>query len=293
MRNLDLTALRSFVAVADSGGVTRAAGLLNLTQSAVSMQLKRLEQSLGAGLLDRSGRGVALTSEGEQLVSYARRMLELNDEAYARLTSQEYEGEIHLGVPHDIIYPIIPRVLQQFNARYPRVKVNLYSSFTSKLKEQFNRGQVDVILTTEEEPDRGGQVMATMPLVWLGARGGSAWRQRPLRLAFEKGCAFRPRVQRALDEHGVAWEMATNSEQSRTIEAMVQADLAVYAQLEGTYPKDAEPIQHGGALPDLPSSQVILYANEKGQAHYIDDVAELLRAAYSVPTKQNLHAVAG
>jgi len=110
-RNLDLTALRSFVAVSDAGGVTRAAGFLNLTQSAVSMQLKRLEESLGIALMDRSARSIALTPMGEQLLSYARRMLELNDEIYGKLTSQEYAGEITLGVPHDVIYPAIPQVL--------------------------------------------------------------------------------------------------------------------------------------------------------------------------------------
>ena len=115
MRNLDVTTLRSFVAVADSGGVTRAAGLLHLTQSAVSMQLKRLEEMLGLDLLDRSGRGIALTASGEQLLTYARRMVSLNDEVITRLTDQAFEGEITLGVPHDIVYPFIPRILQQFN----------------------------------------------------------------------------------------------------------------------------------------------------------------------------------
>ena len=100
MRNLDITTLRSFVAVADTGGVTKAAGLLHLTQSAVSMQLKRLEESLDAPLLDRTGRGIALTAQGEQLLSYARRMLVLNDEVYGKLTSNAYEGEVTLGVPH-------------------------------------------------------------------------------------------------------------------------------------------------------------------------------------------------
>ena len=109
-RNLDLTALRSFVAVADAGGVTRAAGFLNLTQSAVSMQLKRLEDGLGIALLDRSARTIALTPMGEQLLSYARRMLALNDEIYGRMTSTDYEGEITVGVPSDIIYPAIPLV---------------------------------------------------------------------------------------------------------------------------------------------------------------------------------------
>ena len=108
MRNLDITTLRSFVAVAESGGVTRAAGFLHLTQSAVSMQLKRLEELLGLDLFDRSGRTIALTASGEQLLVFARRMVALNDEVITRLTDQAYEGEITLGVPHDIVYPAIP-----------------------------------------------------------------------------------------------------------------------------------------------------------------------------------------
>ncbi len=154
-RNLDMTALRSFVAVADSGGVTRAASYLNLTQSAVSMQLKRLEESLDCRLLDRSSRTIALTAQGEQMLSYARRMLDLNDEAYGRLTAQEFEGEIVLGVPHDIVYPSIPQVLQQFHAAFPRMRVTLMSSFTKQLKEDFLRGDCDMILGTEDAVDAG------------------------------------------------------------------------------------------------------------------------------------------
>ena len=108
IRNFDLTALRSFVAISDAGGVTRAAGFLNLTQSAVSMQIKRLEDMLQIEVLDRTGRKVALTAAGEQLLGYARRMLALNDEAFGRLTHNSFEGEIVLGVPHDIVYPNIP-----------------------------------------------------------------------------------------------------------------------------------------------------------------------------------------
>ena len=97
MRNLDMTTLRSFVAVAEQGGVTRAASALNLTQSAVSMQLKRLEELLGQELLDRSNRRIALTGSGELLLTYARRLVDLNDEAVGRLTDEVYEGEIVLG----------------------------------------------------------------------------------------------------------------------------------------------------------------------------------------------------
>lgn len=280
-RNLDLTALRSFVAVADSGGVTRAAGYLNLTQSAVSMQLKRLEESLDTKLLDRSSRAIALTASGEQLLSYARRMLDLNDEIYTKLTSQEFEGEIVLGVPHDIVYPSIPQVLQQFHAAFPRMRVQLVSSFTRKLKEEFRRGECDMILGTESFVDAGGEVLVELPLVWIGAINGSAWRQRPLRLAFENNCIFRTGVQQALDEAGIAWEMAIESAQSRTIEASVSADLGVHAMLKGAYPPLCEEVDHGGALPDLQSKKVTLYTSDLMKGEAADRLRELIRHAFA------------
>ncbi len=279
-RNLDMTALRSFATVADSGGVTRAAGLLHLTQSAVSMQLKRLEEALGRTLLDRSGRGVSLTADGEQLLGYARRMLRLNDEVYARLTDHVYEGEIILGVPHDIVYPAIPSVLQRFHAEYPRMKVNLVSSFTTRLRTMFARGECDIILTTEDSLDPGGETLIVLPLIWVGAPGGQAWRSRPLRLAYEHNCIFRKGVQAALDEAGIPWEMAVESNSSRTIEASVSADLAVHTVIEGTEPQQMEPIQHGGALPELTSKQVNLYAADTGSNQALNDLRALLRQSY-------------
>ena len=173
-RNLDLTALSSFVAVADVGGVTRAAGLMNLTQSAVSMQIKRLEEVLDLALLDRSGRGVALTAAGEQLLGYARKLLSLNDEAVGRLTHQAFEGEIVIGVPSDIVHPFIPQVLRQFTPAFPRVRVSLVSSYTRRLKALYGRGDCDLILTTEDTVDAGGETLIELPLVWIGAPGGSA-----------------------------------------------------------------------------------------------------------------------
>ncbi len=142
-RNLDLTALRSFVAVADSGGVTKASSALNLTQSAVSMQLKRLEESLGQDLLDRSGRTIGLTPAGEQLLGYGRRMLALNDDIFSKMTDDGFEGTLILGAPHDVIYPAIPRVLQLFRAEFPRMRVQLLSSWTYRLLELFEQGKCD------------------------------------------------------------------------------------------------------------------------------------------------------
>jgi DNA-binding transcriptional LysR family regulator len=257
-RNLDLTALRSFAMVAEAGGVTRAAARLHLTQSAVSMQLKRLEESLGQPLLDRSGRAPALTSQGELLLSYARRMIQLNDEAWGRLTGQAFEGEVTLGVPSDIVYPHIPGVLQRFARDYPRVKVTLVSSYTRRLHAMRDRGQADLILTTEDDPRPGGETLEEARLVWVGAPGGQAWRARPLRLAFEK--------------------------------ASVSADLAVHAALESAVAPRLEVIRHGGALPELPLKRINLYQAEGPDHPLTARLADYVREAYGVAEAPRLAA---
>ena len=292
MRNMDLTTLRSFVAVADAGGVTRAAGFLHLTQSAVSMQLKRLEELLDLNLMDRSGRTIALTPSGEQLLTYARRMVALNDEVITRLTDQAYEGEITLGVPHDIVYPAIPQVLKQFNASFPRVKVQLEASHTRVLKDQFARGACDLILTTETGPDAGAETLAVKELRWVGGPAGTAWRsQRPLRLAFGRLCVFRTVVTNALDRAGLPWEIGVETDSDRTIEAAVAADLAVHAMIDGTEPPYLEQIDHGGALPDLPSQQINLYGAQHPVGEVHDTMASLLRTAFGGAKAGRLRAV--
>jgi DNA-binding transcriptional LysR family regulator len=280
MRNLDVTTLRSFVAVAESGGVTRAAGFLHLTQSAVSMQLKRLEELLDLELLDRTGRTIALTASGEQLLVYARRMVALNDEVMSRLTDQAYEGQITLGVPHDIVYPVIPQVLKQFNSAFPRVKVQLTTSYTRSLFEDFRKGRCDLILTTETELGAGGETLCTKPLCWIGAPSGSAWRQRPLRLAFGRLCTFRPRVVEKLDEAGIDWDVVVETESDRTIEATVSADLAVHTMIEGTEPPHLERVIHNNGLPDLPEQMVNLYGAGGAKDIVHDSLADMLRRAF-------------
>ncbi|MDU8910264.1 LysR family transcriptional regulator [Aestuariicoccus sp. MJ-SS9] len=281
MRNLDITTLRSFVAVAESGGVTRAAGFLNLTQSAVSMQLKRLEELLDQKVLERSGRGVVLTPAGQQLLGYAQKMVALNDEIYAKLTAQEWEGEIILGAPHDIIYPAIPRVMKQMQRAFPRVKLQLHSSYTSDLKAQFARGGADIILTTEPAPDRGGEVLLDVPLRWYGASGGQAFQQRPLRVAFSGHCAFSPGAIAALDAGDIAWELAVNADSDRAIEVTVSADMAVTAVLEGHETPYYEQIPASAGLPDLGTQKVVMYAGN-GQPQITDALAGFLRQEFGV-----------
>jgi DNA-binding transcriptional LysR family regulator len=279
MRNLDVTTLRSFAAVADHGGVTRAAGVLHLTQSAVSMQLKRLEEMLDIELLDRSKRSIALTAAGEQLLGYARRILELNDKAVARLTAEEFEGEITVGLPHDIIQPYLPPVLRQFSQRFPRMQVHVTSSHTQRLREMFARGEVDMVLTTEEEPGPDGEILVQIPLRWIGAVGGSVWKQSPLPIAFCANCIFRSDVLRRVSRSGIAWRMVHESEHDGVVDAVVSADLGVTAFVEGSLPPHTEIIDHKGALPDLGQTRIILYTHQ-GEAPAQLALRDLFRRSY-------------
>jgi len=280
-RNLDMTALRAFATVAEAGGVTKASGLLHLTQSAVSMQIKRLEDSLGRQLFERWGRKMALTADGELLLGYATQMLALNDQVLSRMTDAEFTGEIRLGVPHDIIYPSIPGVLQAFAKEYPRVKVTLVSSYTRHLLEEFNRGTLDVILTTEAEVGPGGEAIAQVPLVWVGAPGGTAWKSRPLPLAFSNNCIFRNVAQRALEANQVPWELRVEAESERTIEATISADLAVQVALDQATPM-FETISHGGALPDLPVFQINMYVALHAEKP-VKSLAAMIRTCHKAP----------
>ncbi len=281
-RNLDLTALRSFVAVADTGGVTRAAGMLNLTQSAVSMQLKRLEGSLDVALLDRSARTIGLTPAGEQLLGYARNMLNINDEVLNRLTATEFEGELKLGVPHDIIYPVVPAVLKRFAVEFPRMQVRLISAPTRKLLKMFGRGEVDLILTTEETCGPGGHALVKLPLQWIGAIDGQAWRKHPLPVAFCSNCIFRSGVLQALNHNNVDWHMAVDSEMDNAIEAAVSADLAVHVALKGSLPPHTEVIDHGGVLPDLLAQNINLYVL-KAEDSPSAAMADIIQRCYAAP----------
>ena len=280
MRNLDLGVLRSFMTVADAGGVTRAAGILNLTQSAVSMQLKRLEETLGVSLLERSGRGLRLTSSGEQLLHYSRKLVALNDEAWGKLTAEDYEGELRLGVPHDVIYPTIPQVLKKFSADFPRMKVQLISLPSLTLKKQFAQGECDLILTTELQPDAGGEILALKKLVWIGAINGSTWRERPLRVAFCSNCIFRPGTVEELGKSGIPWEYAVDSENDNAVEAAGSADLAIHVTMEGNLPAQTEAIDHGDSLPDPGRTGIVMYVQKSASAP-IAGMADILRAAFA------------
>jgi DNA-binding transcriptional LysR family regulator len=235
---------------------------------------------LGLQLFLRAARKLALSPEGEQLLSYGRRMLALNDEALSRFSTSACQGSIRLGVPHDVVYPVIPGILRRMAQAYPMVQVNLVSSFTVLMKEGFARGEFDVMLTTEEQPDAGSEVLSSRPLVWVGAPGGNAWQRRPLRLGFKDTCIFRPTAQAALDAAGISWDMATGGESEQAVEATVAADLAISARLSGSIPDGLDVISGDNQLPHLGEMKLALYTASRRKDEAVDLLMSELRCGY-------------
>jgi DNA-binding transcriptional LysR family regulator len=279
-RNLDVGAVRSFLAVAEIGGVTRAATQLNLTQSAVSLQIKRLEEAFGRQLFERTSRGVVLTAHGEQLVGHARRLLAANDETWSRMTGPGLLGEINLGSPDDLLNPHVPKAMRAFADSHPRVKVHLHTAQTMALKEQFARGALDLILTTEADVDPGGEALTTDPLVWTGAHGGHAWRRRPLPLGTVAGCIFNRTAIETLNTAGFDWKVEVDSVSNPAMDASLLADIVVRLHLLSTVPAQFEVIAHRGALPALPVFFVNMYVTQGPRRRLVEPLAQQLRAAY-------------
>ncbi len=264
IRNLDIATLRSFVTVAELGGVTRAAERLNLTQSAVSMQLKRLEMALDQQLVERAGRGVCLTREGEQLLGYGRRILTLNDEAWQRMTHHAFEGRVRFGVPEDLVLPFVSPVMRDFAADFPRVRISLTSSITRKLIEQFDEGRLDVILTTEPVDTGTGECLYRGPLQWSVGRGSLIWKQRPLPLAAKVDCIFLPVMLAAPERAGIQCESPYEANHWRDLEAFVRAGLAIESNMSFVLDRDRDrvPVPEDSGLPPLPDFGIFLYIRE-------------------------------
>ncbi len=280
LHNLDLGTLRSFVTIAESGSMTRAASRLFMTQSAISMQIKRLETSLGLSVFDRSAQGMMTTSEGDQLLHFASQMLALNDEAMGRLTSPDYEGQIRLGVPCDVVYPHIPGILKDFSRDYPRVQIKFSTAATLTLLNEFKRRLHDVVLTTEKTPSPGGRVLSTQRLIWTGAEEGNAWKKRPLPLGFTRHCAFRSSVTQTLEQAGIDWVDLVISEDVAATEAMMAADFCVGAELESVRSSSRVAIDHNGQLPELPKQSIVLYGFDNPGNPIAEILLEYLQRAY-------------
>jgi len=285
-RNLDISLLRAFVAVADTGGMTAASGVLNLTQAAVSQQIKRLEEQIGDELFARDRRGMKLTGAGERLFGRAKRLLALNDEIWTEMTTPEYEGEVRLGIPSDIITTYLPTFLKNFARSCPRVQISLHSGSSARLRSELQAGRVDVVLATELACDPEGENLVMDRLVWVGARGGEAVRQRPLPVSIGcSDCAFRTPIREALQQAGIEWRSASEVTNTSAQVATVAADIAVMAWMASTVPEGLEVLGRDSGLPPLPPFTVNLYLPRDGGDHIVQELARHIRDAVAGPRR--------
>nr|WP_297459961.1 LysR family transcriptional regulator [uncultured Halomonas sp.] len=228
---LDSEVLRTFVAIAESGSFTRAARQVFRTPSALSMQIKRLEETLGQTLFVREARQVKLTPEGEVLLSYGRRLLKLNEEAVTHFLTPSLEGTVRFGTPDDVGSRILPRVLAQFARSHSAVQVDVVVGRSIDMLERLDKGELDLALVTAGTEGQGsthGEIVHTEPLVWACLDGGVAHERSPLPLALANhGCAWRAMALSALDRSGVAYRIAYTCESCAGQEAALLADLAV------------------------------------------------------------------
>lgn len=259
-RDIDTALLRAFVAVVETGSVTGAAVLLNLTQAAVSQQLKRLEDLFGTELFERRHKRLTLRPDGERLLAHANKLIALNDEVFGAMSAPAYEGEVRLGVPHDIVGPYLPPILKRFDKAWPRVRVSIKCTTTQQLLEFLRKGKVDLTLTTELRCGAGGETLLRDDLVWAGAIDGAARRRDPLPVSLgDEKCEFRPSVLKALREAGRDWRPVCEVSSMEPLLASIEADLAIAPLLRSTIPHYLAEVGRDARLPPLPKFLINLY----------------------------------
>lgn len=282
-RDLDLTLLRAFLAVVETGSVTAAARLLNRTQSAVSLQLKRLEDSLEQPLFEREHKRLTLAPSGERLVGHAQRLIAMNDEMWNRMVAPSFEGEVRLGVPVDIIVTYVPQILRRFAGTWPGVRVSLVAKNSYDLLEDLAKGDIDLTITTDLESIDRCEVLKTDDLVWVGAPGGSAHKRSPLPIAVGgKNCRFRPVIIEAVRAMGRDWRIVLQVANQDAVNATITAGLSVGAMLRESVPTNLEVLAAGAGLPELPAFKINLHMPVTGGSDIARELARHIRAEFAV-----------
>lgn len=227
---LELDVLRTFVAIADMGSFTAAASIVFRTPSAVSMQIKKLEDLLGRPVFARDARSVSLTSDGAILLAYARRLLSLNREAVSKFVSPDISGVVRVGSPDDVGERLLPSVLRRFSKTHPAIAVDVVIDQSSILTKRMEERRLDITLLTcqTDKVPQGGEVLLTEQLVWAGAKGGTAHLRTPLPVSmWEQGCAWRAGSVEGLNARGIAYRIAYMSAHTAGQRAAILSDLAI------------------------------------------------------------------
>lgn len=258
LNNLSLDSLRTLVATQDLGGFGRAAERLLRTPSAVSLQMKRLQEEIGVSLFRKQGRKMILTEQGEIALRYARRVLELNDEMVDTLRGSSLAGVVRIGFGQDFTSNVLPLVIARFNALYPLVKLEVTVDLGQVLLQAVDSGELDLVLTLGGAQKKTAQLLTELPLHWIASPSFRDRPRQPLPLAlFNPPCGCQIPGLDALESVGRSWRVAMTSPSLTGVWAAVSAGLGLTSRAELGVPTDVQIIELG--LPPLGNIPITLH----------------------------------
>ncbi|HEX3162864.1 MAG TPA: LysR substrate-binding domain-containing protein [Pseudolabrys sp.] len=273
---MDIGLLRSFVSVVDAGGFTRAGERVHRTQSTVSQQIKRLEDMVGRPLLERNGKQATLTEEGERLISYARRILALEQEARDVVARPVVDGVVRLGIPEDFAAYRLPELLYDFKRARPTLRLDVRCGLSATLQRALDAGELDLALVKREAGQPGAVAAWPERLQWVTSREHPVdLDQDPVPLAVaEQGCLYRNQLIHALDAAGRAWHVAYTSPNLHGIQAAVSAGLGVSILSDMGILPEHRVITHGQFRPIIKTELALIAADNASPA--VRRLADLL-----------------
>jgi DNA-binding transcriptional LysR family regulator len=255
---MDFDLLKTFIAVVDNGSFTRAAGQVHRTQSAISMQIKRLEAQLDKSLFVRKGRDLQLTIDGKALVSYTRRILALHDEALNSLKNHDNVKNLRLGCPDDYAPILIPHLIDILRQHLPKVKLTHITANSGELRQLMDNGELDLAILTRLPNSNEGVMIYQEQGVWV-CKDESQLQQQPIPLALaEASCKFHSMVIDGLEKQDIAYDLLCETSNSRLLIELVRKGEAVTVLASKAVPEDLIVLRDYGDLPTLPVAEVII-----------------------------------
>jgi DNA-binding transcriptional LysR family regulator len=264
MHLLDIDQLRTFVAIADTGSFTRAAEVVHKTQSAVSMQMKRLEERVGKAVFERDGRLSKLTEDGERLLDYARRIVRLNAECIASFNESELVGRVRLGLPDDYADRYLPEILARFSRSNSRAEVTVVCEPSPNLIDRVQNGDLDLAIITHVDRHGPSEIVRIEQLLWVSSARHGVHEERPIPLALGRPtCDWRHSATDALESAGRPFRILYVSWHSTAVGAAVLAGLAVSVLPESAVRSGMRVLGPSDGFPALPSCKIGLIRNRR------------------------------
>ena len=295
MTNIPTDLLRTLIAVVDLRSFTKAAASLGVTQPAVSAQIKRLQFLLGSDLFDRSSQGVSLTPHGDAVVSYARRLLSINDQIIGlRNAGARHELLIRIGTPSDFVTSALPDVLGHFRMRWPEVRYNVLNDFYDPLMRQLRGGELDILVALTATPPHDARHYSEEEVVWV--RGGSTHYEpgRPVPLvSYGEPCIYHRVALKALRSAGLEWESVFVGPSLNSVTNAVAAGFGVMAITRRRAVSMGMAIWEDAPLPKLPDLYNGVYVREGGANMIYEQLADEIYALVDGPVEAPMDVMIG